>query len=130
MADHYQRVEEMGQVRDYRKIQAWEKAHAVVLDVYRVTAHFPREEMFGLTSQIRRSAASVPSNIAEGCGRGGESELARFLTYSQGSNMELDYQLLLARDLNLLEPAEFSDLSHRVDEVGRMISGYIASLRR
>lgn len=119
----------MGQPRDYRKIQAWEKAHGVVLDVYRVTGQFPREELFGLTSQIRRCAVSVPSNIAEGCGRGTEPELARFMTYSQGSNMELDYQLLLAHDLRFLPDDTYFELSRRVDEVGRMLNGYVVTLR-
>ena len=79
---------------DYRKLVVWEKAHKLVLEVYRVTMTFPKEELFGLTSQIRRASASIPANIAEGSGRGSDAEMARFLHIALGSASELEYHLL------------------------------------
>jgi four helix bundle protein len=86
-------------VQDFRKLEVWKKAHRQTLDVYKSTTAFPREEIFGLRAQLRRSAASVPANIAEACGRGG-GEFARFLIVAMGSASELEYHLLLAYDLN------------------------------
>ncbi|MCC6791593.1 MAG: four helix bundle protein, partial [Thermomicrobiales bacterium] len=91
--------------RNFRELKVWEKAHRLTLATYQSTAIFPREETFGLTSQIRRAASSVPANIAEGCGRGG-GDLVRFCRIAAGSASELQYHLLLARDLGYLaEPA-------------------------
>jgi four helix bundle protein len=92
-------------MQDFRKLKVWGKVHAVTLHVYRCTAVFPRNEMFGLTSQMRRAAASMGANVAEGCGRDGDPELARFLQIAMGSASELEYHLLLARDLQLLDCA-------------------------
>jgi four helix bundle protein len=89
-------------MKDFRRLEVWEKAHALTLAVYKETKGFPAEERFGLTSQIRRAAASIPANISEGCGRGGDNEMARFLQIAMGSASELEYHLLLARDLGLL----------------------------
>jgi four helix bundle protein len=86
-------------MRDFRNLQVWEKAHALALSVYKATVSFPKEELYGLTSQIRRSSTSIPTNIAEGCGRNGDAELARFMSIGMGSASELEYQLLLAHDL-------------------------------
>jgi four helix bundle protein len=83
-------------MQDFRDLRVWVLAHEVTLAVYRITAAFPREELFGLTSQIRRSAASIPANLAEGCGRNGNAEFARFCSIAMGSASELDYHLLLA----------------------------------
>jgi four helix bundle protein len=88
--------------RDFRELQVWEKAHQLALGVYEATALFPKEEKYGITAQMRRAASSVPMNIAEGCGRLGDAELNRFLHIAAGSARELDYQLLLARDLGML----------------------------
>lgn len=84
---------------DYRKVAVWVRAHRLTLDVYRATRQLPKEELYGLTSQLRRAASSVPANIAEGCGRNSDAELGRFLVIALGSATELDYHLLLARDL-------------------------------
>lgn len=89
-------------MRDFRQIKVWSKAHLLTLEIYKVTATFPQEERYGLTSQLRRSSASVASNIAEGFGRGGNTELARFLQIGMGSATEVEYQILLARDLALI----------------------------
>jgi four helix bundle protein len=90
-------------VRSFRKLKVWEKSHRLVLAIYKVTGVFPREETYGLTAQLRRCSASIPANIAEGCGRSGEAELGRFMLISMGSATELEYHLLLARDLGYLD---------------------------
>ncbi len=86
-------------MRSFRELNVWQKAHHFTLEVYRITQKFPDDERFGLVSQLRRAAASIPTNIAEGCGREGERELARFMTIAAGSASEAEYQLLLASDL-------------------------------
>jgi four helix bundle protein len=96
-------------MRNFRNLKVWKKAHELVLHVYKLTEEFPREELFGLVSQTRRSAVSVPSNIAEGCGRNSNVELARFLEIARGSASELEYQLLLARDLKFINKERFID---------------------
>ena len=83
-------------MKDFRDLKVWSKAHNMALSAYRLTVHFPKEEMYGLTSQIRRAGASIPANIAEGCGRDGDGELARFLQIAAGSASELEYHLLLS----------------------------------
>ncbi|MCH7802387.1 MAG: four helix bundle protein, partial [Chloroflexi bacterium] len=88
--------------RDFKGLQVWQKSHELATRMYKATTGFPGSEIYGLTSQIRRSAVSIPSNIAEGCGRGGEVELARFFQIAMGSASELEYQLILARDLQYL----------------------------
>jgi four helix bundle protein len=115
-------------MRDYRKLKVWEKAHQFVLDVYRSTRVFPAEERFGLTREVRRSATSVPSNIAEGSGRGGDREYARFLSYAAGSASEADYQLLLARDLGYLDEQTHAQLDGQAQEVKRMLNSFIQRL--
>jgi four helix bundle protein len=86
-------------MQNFKELKVWQKAHRLTLDVYKVTTRFPKDEMFGLTSQMRRSSASIPTNIAEGCGRDSRAELARFLSIAMGSASELEYQLILAKDL-------------------------------
>jgi len=90
-------------MKDFHELKVWRKAHELTLAVYQVTTGFPREERFGLTSQLRRCSASIPANLAEGCGRSGDAEFARFCSIAMGSASELEYHLLLAKDLNLLK---------------------------
>src|SRR5881396_2710333 len=104
-------------MKDFRQLKVWEKAHLLALAVYPITARFPREETYGLTAQIRRAACSIPSNIAEGCGGDGDAELARFCVIARGSATELEYQLLLARDLKLLQPDDYEQLSQQTIEI-------------
>jgi four helix bundle protein len=111
---------------DYRELKVWRKAHQLTLAVYDATSGFPREELYGLTGQLRRAAASIPANLCEGCGRNGETELARFCAIALGSANELEYHLLLAFDLKLLKAASYNELAARAIEVKRML----ASLRR
>ena len=101
----------------------------MTLKIYQTTSTFPREEMYGLTSQIRRSGASVPTNIAEGCGRNSDAELARFLEISMGSASELEYLLLLTRGLNLINTSDYTELTDEVIEVKRMLAVFIKKLR-
>lgn len=114
-------------MQSFRDLKVWAKAHQLVLDVYRATASFPREELYGLTSQIRRSAVSVPSNIAEGCCRS-QGDFARFIQIAAGSASELEYQLLLAKDLGLLQIATFQALSDQTIEVKRMLAALLSRL--
>jgi four helix bundle protein len=99
------------------------------LAIYAITKSFPRDELFGLTSQIRRACASIPANIAEGCGRSGEAELARFFQIASGSASELEYHLLLSHDLNLIADDDYARLTNEVTEVKRMLSAFIHKLR-
>lgn len=115
-------------MQDFRNLKVWKRAHQVVLDVYRCTASFPAEERYGLTSQVRRSAVSVSSNIAEGCGRGSDADFARFAQMAMGSASELEYQLLLAHDLQLLAKADYRQLSSDVQDVRRMLNGLLKKL--
>jgi four helix bundle protein len=113
---------------DYRKLKVWEKSHELTLKIYEMSADFPKEEMYGLSSQIKRAAASIPANIAEGSGRGGNTELIRFLRIATGSAFELEYHLLLAHDLRFLDAARYQNLNDQITEVKRMLTGLIRHL--
>ncbi len=115
-------------VRDFKELKVWQKAHRLVIEVYRHSRSFPPDERFGLTAHLRKSATSVPSNIAEGCGRQGEREFARFLSIAAGSASEAEYQLLLARDLGYLQPHVHRQLDDQVNEVKRMLNSFIQKL--
>ena len=112
-------------MKDFRDLKVWEKAHELALACYKETADFPKQEMFGLISQIRRSGSSIPANIAEGCGRRGNAELHRFLQMAMGSASELEYHWLLSRDLGFLAPAAYARLETQVTEVKRMLASLI-----
>ena len=115
-------------MKGFRDLKVWTKAHELTLQAYKATAGFPKEEMYGLTSQIRRAAASIPANIAEGCGRNGDAELGRFLQIAMGSASELEYHLLLARDLSYLSEQVYGLLNLEVTEVKRMLASFIQKL--
>jgi len=115
-------------MKDFRQLQVWKKAHQFVLDVYRTTQTFPKEELYGLISQVRRAAASIPTNIAEGCGRKGDAELSRFCQIAMGSASEVEYQLQLAADLGFLEQQEYSKLNEQLLEVKRMLNSFLQKL--
>jgi four helix bundle protein len=116
-------------VQDFRKLKVWQKAHELALAIYRVTAKFPKEELYGLTSQIRRASISIPTNIAEGCGRSTDSEFARYLQIAMGSAFETEYELLLSRDLGFLAKEEYSRLDSAIQETKRMIIALYKTLR-
>ena len=112
-------------MRGFRRLNVWEKAHELTLEVYRVTVRFPKEELYALTSQLKRAASSVAANIAEGCGRGSDADFARFLLIAMGSASELEYHLLLARDLKFLSEEDYRSLNERATEVKRMLASLI-----
>ena len=116
-------------MRNFRELKVWRKSHSLTLAVYEATAAFPKHELYGLTGQVRRSAASVPANIAEGCGRNGDAELARFLLIASSSASELEYHLLLAHDLKLLKTPEYETLAQEVIEIKRTLTSFIEKLR-
>ena len=106
----------------------WVNAHALTLAIYRATVGFPPEERYGLTWQLRRAAASVPTNLAEGCGRYGDRELARFIAIAAGSASEVEYLLMLARDLDLLEAEVYGELHGGVTEIKQMLTAFYRKL--
>ncbi|RPI43035.1 MAG: four helix bundle protein [Hyphomicrobiaceae bacterium] len=116
-------------MKDFRRLKVWQKAHALALKVYEVTRKFPKEELYGLTAQMRKSSSSVPMNIAEGCGRGGDTEFARFLQIAMGSASELEYELILSRDLRYLDLDEYEELNRDTVEIKRMLAPFIGKLR-
>jgi four helix bundle protein len=116
-------------VRNFKELRVWQAAHDLTLDVYRVTRTFPRDEIHALTSQIRRSAASVGANLAEGCGRYSDAELARYVQIAMGSASELDYHLLLATDLGLIAKEKYDSLSAQVTSVRKMLTSFQQTLR-
>jgi four helix bundle protein len=116
-------------MQNFRDLKVWSKAHAVTLLVYKETEHFPTSERYGLTSQMRRAAASVPANIAEGCGRASDADFARFLHIALGSASELEYFTLLARDLRFFQDTAHDDITACVQEIKRMLAALIARLK-
>jgi len=106
---------------DFIKLEVWGRAHRLALRVYHLTKHFPRSEDRGLTGQLRRTAVSIPSNIAEGCGRNGDVELRRFVKIALGSASELHYQLLLAPDLDYLQAAQAEEMMQETTEIRAML---------
>ena len=116
-------------MKDFRQLKVWQKAHALTLEIYRITGEFPRSERYGLTSQLRRSVSSVPSNIAEGCGRGTDADFARFLQIALGSASEVEYQLLLSHDLGFLPTPVHQAVEERTTEVKRMLTSLLRKLR-
>ena len=116
-------------MRNYRDLIVWEKAHRLTLAIYQNTRAFPTGERFGLTSQMRRASASIAANLAEGCGRRSDGEMARFVQIAMGSGAELSYHLLLARDLGLLEQAVYNAMNSDLAAVMRMMSALSSKVR-
>jgi four helix bundle protein len=116
-------------MKDFRKLLVWQKSHQLAVDIYKITTSFPKNETYGLTGQIGRAGGSIPANIAEGCGRGSDSDLARFLQIAMGSASELEYHLLLARDIGYLDEDKYNQSTNEVIEVKRMLAAFIKKLR-
>ena len=112
-------------MKDFRDLKVWDKAHRLTLDVYKATSQFPREELYGLTSQMRRCSASIGANIAEGCGKRGNNEFQRFLQISSGSASELDYHFLLARDLLYLANGDYERMTKELSDLRRMLTSLL-----
>ena len=115
-------------LKNYKELKVWKKSYELCLEIYRITAKFPKEEKYGLTSQLRRSVVSIPSNIAEGYGRKTTSDYVRLLYISYGSICELETQILLAGDLNLIENDELGTIKENIAEIERMLKALIKSL--
>jgi four helix bundle protein len=116
-------------MRNYKDLRVWEEAHRLTLSVYKATQGFPKEERFGLISQMRRSAASIAANLAEGCGRRSDGEMARYVQIAMGSGAELSYHLLLARDLGFMKNEEHTELSATLERTMRMLSALSSKVR-
>ena len=116
-------------VQSYRDLVAWNKAMELVTEIYRVTHNFPKEELFGLMSQLRRAAVSIPSNIAEGKGRLSKGEFRQFLGNARGSLAEVETQILIAQNLNYLNEVETNSLLTKVEEVGKILNGLISAVK-
>lgn len=116
-------------MRNFKELEIWEEAHKLTLEVYRVTSEFPPEEKFGIISQMRRSASSIPMNIAEGCGRGTDKELKRFCEIAMGSASELEYQLILINDLSYLDERLYLTLSSSLVVLKKRLNSFIQFLK-
>jgi four helix bundle protein len=116
-------------MRDFHSLVVWQKSHVVTLEVYRRTKQFLDDDRFGLVSQLRRAATSVPANLAEGCGRGGKPEFARFAQIAMGSAAEVEYHVILAKDLRYISEDEFASLTESVQEVKRMLASLLRTVR-
>ena len=115
-------------MRDYKKYDIWKLSHFLTLEIYKITEGFPKEEVFGLTSQIRRASSSVGINIVEGCGRGSDEDFKRFLRNASGSAFEVEYILLLSKDLNYISEEKFLELSPKAEELKIKISKLILKI--
>ncbi len=116
-------------MKDYRQLEIWQRSHRLTLEIYRVTKSFPKDELFGVTSQMRRAATSIPANIAEGCGRDSEAELKRFLDIAHGSASELDYFILLSHELGYLSAELHAPLAQELSQLKRMIGAFSRKLK-
>ena len=116
-------------MRDFHKLGIWQRSHQLTLDVYKVSQVFPKDELFGLTSQVRRAASSIPTNLAEGCGRASNKDYAHFLQIAIGSASEVEYELLLAHDLEYINDEAFNKLTSETIAIRKMIIKYQSELK-
>ena len=114
---------------NYKKLKVWEDAHKFTIDIYNITKIFPNNEQYGLTSQIRRSSSSIPTNIVEGCGQLDNGNLIRFLGIAKGSAFETEYQLLLSKDLKYINEKDYDELNEKIQKIISMLTNLIKSLR-
>lgn len=119
----------LSDMRDFKELAVWKRSHELTLEIYRVTQKFPREEVFGQVSQIRRAAASIPTNIAEGCGRQTTAEFANFLNIASGSASEVEYEILLAKDIGYLTNEQYERFTKEIREIRSMLSTYMNKVR-
>jgi len=116
-------------VKDFRSLKVWEKAHTLTLTIYKAAEGFPKQELYALTNQIQRAAVSIPANIAEGCGKDSAAELKRYFLIAMGSSSELEYLLLLARDLGYLPDDVYQNMQKDLIEIGKMLNSFIQRLK-
>lgn len=117
-------------MKDYKNFTVWQKSHQLTLDVYATLQNFPKDEMFGLISQMKRSSSSIPTNIAEGCGRNSDKDFARFLIIAFGSANELEYQFILSKDLKFIEVEKVNLLLLQIEEIKKMLNSLISKLSK
>lgn len=116
-------------MKDFKKLKVWEKAHQLTLKIYKVTEQYPREELYGLTSQIRRASVSIPTNISEGCVRSSDADFCRFLYIALGSTSELEYLMLLSMDLKIIKNGLHIELNNEINEIKKMLISMIQKLK-
>ncbi len=116
-------------MRNFKDLQVWHKAHSLAIKIYKLTLLFPADEKFGLISQLRRAASSIAINIAEGCGRGSNAELKRFLDIAMGSASEVEYEILLAHDLEYMDDKCYNEVMAYIEEVKKMLTSYIMKIK-
>ncbi|NMF61118.1 four helix bundle protein [Pseudanabaena yagii] len=116
-------------MKDFKELKVWQRSHQITLKIYKITSNFPKEELYGLVSQMRRSSSSIPTNIAEGCGRGSDADFARFLQIAMGSASELEYQLLLSVDLGFINQEAYQAINPELIETKRMLNSLLQKLR-
>ena len=116
-------------MKDFHTLTIWQLSHQFTLEIYRVTAQYPKDELFALVSQMRRSSSSIPTNIAEGCGRGTDADFAHFLQIALGSASEIEYQILLSADLNYISREEAAALTKDIIEIKKMLVSFITKVR-
>jgi four helix bundle protein len=116
-------------MQDFKNIEVWKKAHKLVLDIYQYTISFPSSELYGITSQIRRAAVSIPTNIAEGSAKGSNADFGRYLQIAFGSASEVEYLLLLSFELKFINEESYTVLLNQIIEIKKMLSGFIKKLK-
>lgn len=116
-------------MKDFRSLKVWEKSHNITLEVYKLTKDFPKEELYNITSQLRRAIVSIPTNLAEGCGRGSDKDFKRFVQIALGSAGESEYLILLSTDLGYISNVEFNKLSSEIQEIKKMLTSLISKLK-
>lgn len=115
-------------MKDFKELEIWKRSHKLTVDIYRATQKFPKEEIYGLTSQIRRAVSSIPTNIAEGCGRRTNAELANFLNIASGSASEVEYELLLAKEIGYITAEQNDVWTKEIGEIRSMLAAYMRTL--
>ncbi len=117
-------------MRDFRNLIVWERAHKLVLSIYRISKSFPKEELYGITSQIRRAVVSIPTNIAEGCGKQTQKDFVKYLSISAGSTSEVEYLLILSKDLEFIVPSFVDELITEINEIKKMLNALIIKIAK
>lgn len=117
-------------MKDFRTLNVWQKSHTLTVSIYLKTKDFPKEELYGIISQLRRASSSIPTNIAEGCGRGSDKDFAKFVQIAIGSASESEYLILLSKELGYINNEDFNDLNEKICEIKRMLTSLNKNLRK
>ena len=116
-------------MKDFRSLKVWEKGHSLTLSIYEISKEFPKEELYGVSAQLRRAMVSIPTNLAEGCGRGSDKDFRRFVQIAMGSASETEYLLFLCKDLKYIADEKFNQLLTEIQEIKKMLSSLISKLK-